>query len=184
MLGRSPLPDSPSSLYPIHINTNPTPTQYQHPLTARPLPYDPPATYHHKRGSSMDPGAVDFRAFYPYTPNEVKHRKRTTPAQLKTLENIFRRDTKPNGPLRVELAANLNMSPRGVQVRFTLFFFLSLSQLTLPVMYLGLVSKPVRRSRFLLAFFNLLIIQTSGARRKRTGLARQPRQQTYLKVTT
>jgi hypothetical protein len=123
MLGRSPLPDSPSSLYPIHINTNPTPTQYQHPLTARPLPYDPPATYHHKRGSSMDPGAVDFRAFYPYTPNEVKHRKRTTPAQLKTLENIFRRDTKPNGPLRVELAANLNMSPRGVQVRFTLFFF-------------------------------------------------------------
>jgi hypothetical protein len=111
MFGPSPLPDPPSSLYPIHNSTH---TQYQqHPVT---LPYDNP-TYNHKPGSSMDPSAVDFRAFYPYTPNEVKHRKRTTSTQLKTLENVFRRDTKPNGPLRVELAAKLNMTPRGVQVR-------------------------------------------------------------------
>lgn len=64
----------------------------------------------------MDSTAVDFRAFYPYTPNEVKHRKRTTNAQLKTLETVFNRDTKPNGPLRVELAAQLGMTARGVQV--------------------------------------------------------------------
>ncbi|KAI3618646.1 other wee protein kinase [Moniliophthora roreri] len=64
----------------------------------------------------MDP--VDFRAFYPYTPNEVKHRKRTTSAQLKVLESIFKHDTKPNAALRNELAAQLDMTARGVQVWF------------------------------------------------------------------
>ncbi|TFK73886.1 hypothetical protein BDN72DRAFT_893608 [Pluteus cervinus] len=66
----------------------------------------------------MDPSAVDFRAFYPYTPNEVKHRKRTTSAQLKILENVFKRDTKPNAALRNELATQLEMTARGVQVWF------------------------------------------------------------------
>ncbi|KAF5317389.1 hypothetical protein D9611_004031 [Ephemerocybe angulata] len=65
-----------------------------------------------------DPAAVDFRAFFPYTPNEVKHRKRTTSAQLKVLENIFKRDTKPNAALRNELAVQLDMTARGVQVWF------------------------------------------------------------------
>lgn len=65
----------------------------------------------------MDP--VDFRTFYPYTPNEVKHRKRTTSAQLKILENVFKRDTKPNAALRNELAMQLDMTPRGVQVCFS-----------------------------------------------------------------
>ncbi|TFK23925.1 hypothetical protein FA15DRAFT_705004 [Coprinopsis marcescibilis] len=67
--------------------------------------------------SPHDP-AVDFRAFYPYTPNEVKHRKRTTTAQLKVLETVFRRDTKPNAALRNELAQQLDMTARGVQVWF------------------------------------------------------------------
>jgi hypothetical protein len=62
----------------------------------------------------MDPS--DFRAFYPYTPNEVKHRKRTTSAQLKILESVFKRDTKPNAALRNELATQLDMTARGVQV--------------------------------------------------------------------
>ncbi|KAJ4483260.1 hypothetical protein J3R30DRAFT_3698041 [Lentinula aciculospora] len=66
----------------------------------------------------MDPSAVDFRAFYPYTPNEVKHRKRTTSAQLKILESVFKCDTKPNAALRTELAAQLDMTARGVQVWF------------------------------------------------------------------
>lgn len=60
----------------------------------------------------------DFRAFYPYTPNEVKHRKRTTSTQLRTLESVFKRDTKPNAALRNQLAEQLKMTPRGVQVRF------------------------------------------------------------------
>ncbi|KAJ7899596.1 hypothetical protein B0H14DRAFT_2331733 [Mycena olivaceomarginata] len=64
----------------------------------------------------MDP--TDYRAFYPYTPNEVKHCKRTTCAQLKVLEGIFKCDTKPNAALRTELAAQLNMTARGVQVQF------------------------------------------------------------------
>lgn len=71
---------------------------------------------------NLDPAAVDFRAFYPYTPNEVKHRKRTTSAQLKVLETVFKRDTKPNASLRTELAAQLDMTARGVQVRLFTFF--------------------------------------------------------------
>ncbi|KAJ7188086.1 hypothetical protein C8R46DRAFT_1053602, partial [Mycena filopes] len=73
--------------------------------------YDPWSMPH-----PMDP--TDYRAFYPYTPNEVKHRKRTTSAQLKVLEGVFKRDTKPNAALRTELAATLGMTARGVQVWF------------------------------------------------------------------
>ncbi|PPQ93722.1 hypothetical protein CVT25_013062 [Psilocybe cyanescens] len=68
--------------------------------------------------NSPDSAPVDFRAFYPYTPNEVKHRKRTTSAQLKVLEAIFKKDTKPNASLRNELALELDMTARGVQVWF------------------------------------------------------------------
>jgi hypothetical protein len=59
---------------------------------------------------------TDHRGFYRYTPNEVKHRKRTSSANLRVLENVFKRDTKPNEALRTELAAQLNMTAKGVQV--------------------------------------------------------------------
>jgi hypothetical protein len=62
----------------------------------------------------MDP--TDYRPFYLC--REVKQRKRTTSAQFKVLEGIFERDIKPNAALRTELAAQLNMTARGVQVRF------------------------------------------------------------------
>jgi len=65
----------------------------------------------------VDPTSVDFRTFFPYIPNEVKHRKRTSRAQLKVLEEVFRKDTKPNAALRKKLAAELDMGPRAVQVR-------------------------------------------------------------------
>jgi len=58
----------------------------------------------------------NLRSFYAYTPNEVKHRKRTTSAQLKVLEHVFKTDTKPNSGKRTELASQLNMTARGVQV--------------------------------------------------------------------
>ena len=83
----------------------------------------------------MDSTATDFKAFYPYTPNEVKHRKRTTNAQLKILESIFKRNTKPNASLRVDLAAQLGMTPRGVQASqppFRLKFFVSSKSLFYP----------------------------------------------------
>ncbi|THH21176.1 hypothetical protein EUX98_g8444 [Antrodiella citrinella] len=66
----------------------------------------------------MDPGQVDMRTFYPYQPNEVKHRKRTTRSQLKVLEDVYKYDTKPNATLRKKLAEELGMTPRGVQVWF------------------------------------------------------------------
>ncbi|OBZ68043.1 Homeobox protein HD-10 [Grifola frondosa] len=68
--------------------------------------------------AGMDPSQVDMRNFYPYQPNEVKHRKRTTRAQLKVLESVYKYDTKPNASLRKKLAAELDMTPRGVQVWF------------------------------------------------------------------
>lgn len=58
-----------------------------------------------------------MRNFYPYQPNEVKHRKRTTRSQLKVLEDVYKSDTKPNAALRKKLATELQMKPRGVQVR-------------------------------------------------------------------
>jgi len=96
-------------------------------LSSLPDKSHPPSLYSHHISpstiASMDSTATDFRAFYPYTPNEVKHRKRTTNAQLKTLESIFKRNTKPNGPLRVDLAAQLGMTPRGVQASHPPFSF-------------------------------------------------------------
>jgi hypothetical protein len=65
-----------------------------------------------------DPSLVDFREFYPYIPNEIKHRKRTTQAQLEILEQTFAHDKKPNGVMRANLAKQLDMTPRGVQVWF------------------------------------------------------------------
>ena len=67
--------------------------------------------------AELDPAAVDFRNFFPYIPNEVKHRKRTSNDQAKVLESIFDRNTKPDSALRQRLAKELNMTPRGVQVR-------------------------------------------------------------------
>jgi hypothetical protein len=59
---------------------------------------------------------TDHTPFYPYSPNEVKHRRRTTTVQLQTLEAVFTIDTKPNANRRNELAAQLGMTARGVQV--------------------------------------------------------------------
>lgn len=120
-------------------------------MLSRPVPRYPPYSSHSTsttylpashflpHGLSMDPSSVDFRAFYPYTPNEVKHRKRTTTTQLRTLEAVFKRDTKPNGPLRVDLAAQLGMTARGVQVCLCCLFVTSNSW----ALSLGLVSKSV-----------------------------------------
>ncbi|KAH6914325.1 hypothetical protein BKA70DRAFT_662667 [Coprinopsis sp. MPI-PUGE-AT-0042] len=84
-----------------------------HPPSDSPTYPPPPMPY-----DILHDPAVDFRAFYPYTPNEVKHRKRTTSAQLKVLETVFKTDTKPNATKRNDLAQQLDMTARGVQVWF------------------------------------------------------------------
>lgn len=92
--------------------------------------------------SGVDPSAVDFREFFPYIPNEVKHRKRTTQAQLETLEQTFSCDKKPNGPLRAALARELDMTPRGVQVCLALVLHV-VRPLIASCFCPGLVSKQV-----------------------------------------
>ncbi|KAG8732168.1 hypothetical protein FRC11_000296, partial [Ceratobasidium sp. 423] len=53
-----------------------------------------------------------------WNPYEVKHRRRTSRAQLGVLEREFDTDPKPNADKRRALAAQLNMTPRAIQVWF------------------------------------------------------------------
>ena len=80
--------------------------------------YKPASCLSSEVDAGTDASASDFRNFFPYIPNEVKHRKRTSNDQAKVLESVFDRNTKPDSALRQRLANELNMTPRGVQVRF------------------------------------------------------------------
>lgn len=98
---------SPDNNHPVHLQMDQNGLSHQrYPSTCIPSLMPP----------GVDPSSVDFRTFFPYIPNEVKHRKRTSRHQLKVLEDIFRKDTKPNAVLRKKLATELDMSPRAVQV--------------------------------------------------------------------
>ncbi|KAI8344719.1 Homeodomain-like protein [Chlamydoabsidia padenii] len=59
----------------------------------------------------------DFRPTF-YNPFEIKHRRRTSRAQLKVLEKAFSENPKPNANVRRYLAQELDMTPRGVQIWF------------------------------------------------------------------
>nr|AUF42085.1 putative homeodomain protein [Volvariella volvacea] len=127
MLPRPPLPSSHfSPTRPFIPSSSATPSPFQHPTTDNlafyppqhhqgPLAFEHPSGYH-PNVPFMDP--ADSRTFFSYTPNEVKHRRRTTSSQLKVLESVFKRDTKPNAALRGQLAAQLDMTARGVQIWF------------------------------------------------------------------
>ncbi|QRW21293.1 homeobox domain protein [Rhizoctonia solani] len=73
------------------------------------------------------PSMPDYGYDYPpppgfvtafWNPYEVKHRRRTSRAQLSVLEREFETDPKPNADKRRSLAAQLNMTPRAIQVWF------------------------------------------------------------------
>ncbi|KAI7897646.1 uncharacterized protein BX663DRAFT_546988 [Cokeromyces recurvatus] len=64
----------------------------------------------------MDPNG-HFRTTF-YNPFEIKHRRRTSRAQLKVLEKSFSENPKPNATVRRILAQQLDMTPRGVQIWF------------------------------------------------------------------
>jgi hypothetical protein len=59
----------------------------------------------------------DFRPTF-YNPFEIKHRRRTSRAQLKILEKSFSENAKPSATIRRILAQKLDMTPRGVQIWF------------------------------------------------------------------
>ncbi|KAJ6543106.1 hypothetical protein B0H19DRAFT_957626, partial [Mycena capillaripes] len=44
--------------------------------------------------------------------------KRASSAELNILEGIFKRDNKPNAALRNEIARQLNLTPRKIQIWF------------------------------------------------------------------
>ncbi|GAN11724.1 hypothetical protein MAM1_0863c11308 [Mucor ambiguus] len=59
----------------------------------------------------------DFRPTF-YNPFEIKHRRRTSRAQLKVLEKSYLENPKPSAAIRRILAQTLEMTPRGVQIWF------------------------------------------------------------------
>jgi hypothetical protein len=87
----------------------------QHQSVVRPRPY--PAPYSDPF-NTQTPREASVPAFYNYRPNEVKHRKRTTRAQTKILEEQFKSTDKPDAATRGDLSIRLGMTPREVQVWF------------------------------------------------------------------
>lgn len=67
--------------------------------------------------NNMPVDNLDFRPTF-YNPFEIKHRRRTSRAQLKILEKSFSENPKPNATVRRILAQQLDMTPRGVQIWF------------------------------------------------------------------
>ncbi|GAA5988131.1 hypothetical protein JCM10908_002077 [Rhodotorula pacifica] len=67
--------------------------------------------------SGAEPPSGDFAQSF-YDPFRIKHRRRTSPAQLRVLEHHFTRSPKPDLTLRKQLATELDMTPREVQVWF------------------------------------------------------------------
>lgn len=64
----------------------------------------------------VSPGQVgDFSQTF-YDPFRIKHRRRTSPPQLRVLEYHFDRNPKPDVSLRRALSEQLDMTPREVQV--------------------------------------------------------------------
>ncbi|OUM56431.1 hypothetical protein PIROE2DRAFT_49460, partial [Piromyces sp. E2] len=53
-----------------------------------------------------------------YDPFQVKHRRRTSKKQFSILEKAFNENPKPNAATRRDLAEQLKMTVRGVQVWF------------------------------------------------------------------
>jgi hypothetical protein len=91
--------------------------QQQQQQVVRPRPY--PAPYSDVLSfNSQTLREAPAPAFYNYRPNEVKHRKRTTRAQTKILEEQFKTTDKPDAATRGELSIRLGMTPREVQVWF------------------------------------------------------------------
>ncbi|PLW17377.1 hypothetical protein PCANC_14087 [Puccinia coronata f. sp. avenae] len=89
----------PLHAYPPHHHSH-HPQQHQHPL-------------------NVWNGPVDLGHPTPfYDPFQIKHRRRTTPAQLNILETQFQLNSKPDVALRKQLADRLDMTPREVQVWF------------------------------------------------------------------
>jgi hypothetical protein len=95
-------------------------------LPLRPPPHLPPMDSSRNYSSllspsvippGVDPSPVNFGKIYQGVPVGVKHRKKTTQAQLEILEQFYANDKKPNGIMRANLARQLEMTPRGVQVR-------------------------------------------------------------------
>ncbi|PLW18576.1 hypothetical protein PCANC_09224 [Puccinia coronata f. sp. avenae] len=133
-----PSPPSPSGLISQHpYHHHQLNSLYQHPFSRHnsvSSPIDHPSfnptahlhayphhhhQQHHQHPLNVKNGPVDLGHPTPcYDPFQIKHRRRTTPAQLNILETQFQLNSKPDVALRKQLSDRLDMTPREVQVWF------------------------------------------------------------------
>ncbi|GAA5890407.1 hypothetical protein JCM8208_004859 [Rhodotorula glutinis] len=101
-----------------HGRSSTTPASNGHePSTSAP---SAPLSVQHPPSSSnapVSPQDADFSQTF-YDPFRIKHRRRTSPPQLRVLEYHFDRNPKPDVSLRRALSEQLDMTPREVQVWF------------------------------------------------------------------
>ncbi|ORZ13674.1 hypothetical protein BCR42DRAFT_453009 [Absidia repens] len=78
-------------------------------------------SYNEKNGTNnaLSSTAIDtdFKPTF-YNPNEVKHRRRISTYQCSVLEEEYQTNTKPTAAKRYQLAEQLDMTPRTVQIWF------------------------------------------------------------------
>ncbi|KPV77759.1 uncharacterized protein RHOBADRAFT_51574 [Rhodotorula graminis WP1] len=99
-----------------HGRSSATPASSAHePSTSAPLPTQPPPSS--SSNAPVSPQDADFSQTF-YDPFRIKHRRRTSPPQLRVLEYHFDRNPKPDVSLRRALSEQLDMTPREVQVWF------------------------------------------------------------------
>ena len=93
-----------------------SPVQKPSSVKARINALEPPLfqPFEHSNNESVEASPSDYHA----CSLKVKHRRRTTPEQLKMLEHWFDINPKPDNALREWLAGRLGMTKRNVQVWF------------------------------------------------------------------
>ncbi|MBW0513322.1 hypothetical protein O181_053037 [Austropuccinia psidii MF-1] len=82
------------------------------------IPHLATSPHHHRTLTVWNGGFDSACPTTFYDPFQIKHRRRTTPAQLGVLEAQFDSNCKPDVVLRKQLADQLDMTPREVQVWF------------------------------------------------------------------
>ena len=75
----------------------------------------PPLLADPKQGLDVSPPNFALSQAF-FDPHLIKHRRRTTAAQLELLEATFARHSKPDVAIRKKLAAEIDMSTRNIQV--------------------------------------------------------------------
>ncbi|KAJ3085335.1 Bromodomain and WD repeat-containing protein 3 [Quaeritorhiza haematococci] len=111
----SVLPPTPVPLTPgPKGQTNMATTSAAHPPISPNTTLGPPQSYYESFRQTQH---GELKTTF-YNPFEVKHRRKTSKTQFKVLEEAFNNNPKPTGATRRQIASQINMTPREVQIWF------------------------------------------------------------------